>query len=140
MESEIFLLTLNNKGIHTEGLFLNLDRPRGRVPVAEKIMVGRAQVIQAEARTATVQGDNRHLDGDNNDDTWQEKYLPSVNDRTIDAGDIFLDLDLQHSGGSQKPINTLCHEAAFLENNAPLFHKKLDGSEKYYQEKDRMER
>ena len=44
MESEIFLLTLNNKGIHTEGIFLNLDRPRGRVPVAEKIMVGQAQV------------------------------------------------------------------------------------------------
>ena len=40
--SEISLLLLYNKGIHDEGLFLNLDRPRGGVPVASEIMAGRA--------------------------------------------------------------------------------------------------
>ena len=32
--SEIFSLPLNNKVIHTEVIFLNLDRPPGGVPVA----------------------------------------------------------------------------------------------------------
>ena len=38
--SEISLLPLNNKRIYAEGLFLNLDRPRGGVPVAAEIMAG----------------------------------------------------------------------------------------------------
>ena len=32
--SDIYLLLLNNKGIHAEGHLLNLDQPRGGVPVA----------------------------------------------------------------------------------------------------------
>ena len=42
--SEISLLLLNDKIIYAEGLFLNLDRPRGDVPVAAEIMAGRARV------------------------------------------------------------------------------------------------
>ena len=38
--SEISLLPLNDKGIYAEGLFLNLYRPRGGVPVEAEIMVG----------------------------------------------------------------------------------------------------
>ena len=40
--SDISLLTLYSKGIHDEGLFLNLDRPRGGVPVAAEIKAGKA--------------------------------------------------------------------------------------------------
>ena len=46
--SEIYLLPLNNKGIYTEVLFLNLDRPRGGVPVAAVIMTGQARVFGQE--------------------------------------------------------------------------------------------
>ena len=53
--SDISLLPLNDKDIHTEGIFLNLDRPHGGVPVAAEIMAGWARVIQDEAGTATVQ-------------------------------------------------------------------------------------
>ena len=42
--SERSLLLLNNKGIYSEGLFLNLDRTRGGVPVAAEIMSVLAQV------------------------------------------------------------------------------------------------
>ena len=42
--SGISLLLLNDKGIHNEGLFLYLDRPRGGVTVAAEIMVVRARV------------------------------------------------------------------------------------------------
>ena len=35
---------MNNKGIYAEGLFLNLDRPRGGDPVAAEIMAGRELV------------------------------------------------------------------------------------------------
>ena len=42
--SEISLLPLYDKGIHDEGLFLNLDRPCGGVPVKAEIMAGRARV------------------------------------------------------------------------------------------------
>ena len=41
-ESEISLLMLNDKGINAKGLFLNLDRPRGSVPIASEIMTGQA--------------------------------------------------------------------------------------------------
>ena len=37
---DISLLPLNDKGIHAEGIFLNLDRLRGGVPVASEIMAG----------------------------------------------------------------------------------------------------
>ena len=42
--SEISLLPLYDKSIHDEGLFHNLDRPGGGVPVAEEIMAGRSRV------------------------------------------------------------------------------------------------
>ena len=42
--SEISLLLLNHKVIYAEGLFLHLYWPRGSVPVAAKIIAGRAQV------------------------------------------------------------------------------------------------
>ena len=42
--SEISLLLLYDKGIYADGLFLNLDRLRGGVPVAAEIMAGRARV------------------------------------------------------------------------------------------------
>ena len=38
--SDIYLLPMNDKFIYAEGLFINLDRPRGAVPVAAKIMAG----------------------------------------------------------------------------------------------------
>ena len=38
--SEISLLTLNNKGIHSKGLFLNLDWPLCGIPVIVEIMAG----------------------------------------------------------------------------------------------------
>ena len=38
------LLPLKDKGIYAEGLFLNLDRSRGGVPVTAEIMVGRERV------------------------------------------------------------------------------------------------
>ena len=41
---EISLLPLNNKGIYAEGVFLNLDWPRGGVTVAAEIMGGQARV------------------------------------------------------------------------------------------------
>ena len=40
--SEISIFPMNNKGIHSEGLFLNLDRPGGSVSVAEEMVAGRA--------------------------------------------------------------------------------------------------
>ena len=42
--SEISLLSMNNKGIYAEGLFLILDGPRGGVPVAGEIMARRAGI------------------------------------------------------------------------------------------------
>ena len=127
---EIYLLPLNNKGIHTEGLLLNLDQPRGSVPVAAEIMAGRARLIQAEVRTATVQGNIRHLNEDNKHGMGSEKSPPSVNDRAIDAGGSFLDLDPQRGGGTQRPLKPPCHDAEFLEDNALLFHTEPDRSEK----------
>ena len=41
---KISLLPLNDKKIHAEGLYLNLDWPCGGIPVAAEIMEGRAQV------------------------------------------------------------------------------------------------
>ena len=41
---EISFLTLNDKGIYAERLFLNLDQPHGVVPVAAEIMAGRARI------------------------------------------------------------------------------------------------
>ena len=80
------LLLPNYKGIYAEGIFLILDRPRGGVPVAAEIMVGRAQVsgqewdpaaaefmaqrlqiFHTEAGNATVRSGKRHGDGDNDD-------------------------------------------------------------------------
>ena len=40
--SEISLINLNDKGIHAEGIFLNSDRSRGGIPVAARIMAGKA--------------------------------------------------------------------------------------------------
>ena len=40
--SEISIITLNDKGIYAEGIFLNLYRPRGGVLVTAEIMVGKA--------------------------------------------------------------------------------------------------
>ena len=42
--SRIYILPLNNKCIHDEGLFLNWDHPISGVPVTAQIMAGRAQV------------------------------------------------------------------------------------------------
>ena len=42
--SETSLLPLNDKGICAEGIFFNLDQPRGGVPVSAEIMAGRAGV------------------------------------------------------------------------------------------------
>ena len=80
------------------------------------------QVIQAEAETVTVQGNKRHIDGENNYDTGSDKYPPSVNDGAIDAEKISLDLDLQQGGGPQRPNKTPCRDTAFLDNYVPLFH------------------
>ena len=41
---EISILPLNDKGIHTEVPLLNLDRPRGSVPVAAEILAGQARI------------------------------------------------------------------------------------------------
>ena len=38
--SDIYLLLLNDKFIYAEGLFINLDRPHGGVPVTKTIMAG----------------------------------------------------------------------------------------------------
>ena len=84
-------------------------------------MVGQAWVIQTEAGTSTVQVNKRHLDGDNNDDTGLDKYPPSLNDRAIYTGYIFLDLYLQRGGGPQRPLKPPWHEAYFLDNDVPLF-------------------
>ena len=40
----ISLLPINDKVIHAEGLFLDLDWTRGGVPVTAEIMAGRARV------------------------------------------------------------------------------------------------
>ena len=85
---EMSLLLSNNKIIHAEDLFLNLDRPRCSVPVVEEIMEGQAQFIQVEAENATVWG-NKQIGGENNDDTELEKSQPSVNDRAIDPVGIY---------------------------------------------------
>ena len=138
--SEIPLLPLNDKGIHAEDLFLNLDRPRVGIPVAAEIMARRARVIQAEAGNATVRGNKRHLDGDNYDDTGSEKAPPSVNDRAVDAVGIFLNLDPQRGGGPQRPLKPPGHEAAFLDDDALLFHTEPGGSEQDQRDKDRMAR
>ena len=80
------LLPLKDKGIYAEGLFLNLDRQRGGVPVTPEIMVGRARfggqewdpaatefmarrlrIFQTEAGNVTVRSGKRHGDGDNDD-------------------------------------------------------------------------
>ena len=42
--SEISFLTLSNKGIHAEGIFLNLGHPGGGVTFVEEIVAGRARV------------------------------------------------------------------------------------------------
>ena len=103
-------------------------------------MAGRAQSIQAEAGNVTVQGNKRHLNGGNNDYKGSDKSPPSVQYRAIDAGNIFLDLEPQRGGGPQRPLKTPCHEAAFLDNDAPFYLTESDGSEQEHQEKDRMER
>ena len=84
--SEIDLLMMNDKGIYAKGLFFNLYRPRGSVPVAAEIMAVQAQVggqewdpaavefiarrwwiFKTEAGNATVGSGKRHGDGDDND-------------------------------------------------------------------------
>ena len=90
-------------------------------------MAGRALVIQDKAGTDTVQGNKRHLYGDNKDDTGLYKAPPSVNDRVIDGGDIFLDLDPQLGVGTQRPLKPLRHEANFLDDDVPLFHTEPEG-------------
>ena len=45
---------MNDKGIYTEGLFLNLDWPRGGDPVAAEIMAGQALVGGQEWDTAAA--------------------------------------------------------------------------------------
>ena len=42
-ESEISLLPLSDKGIHAEGLFLNLDCPRHSFTVTAETVAGRAR-------------------------------------------------------------------------------------------------
>ena len=138
--SDISLLPLKNKGIHFEGLFLNLDRMRRGVAVTAEIMAGQARVIQAEAGNTTIWGNKRHLNGDNINDTGWDKTPPSFNDRAIDAGEIFINLDLQRVGGSQRPLKNPCHEDTFLENYAPLFHTEPYRSEKDQRGKDMMAR
>ena len=118
---EINLCPLNDKGIHAEGIFFNLDWPCIGGPVAAEIMAVRARLIQAEAGKATVQGNKRHLDGENNDDTGLEKSSPSVNYRAIDSGEIFLDLYPQNGGGTQRPLKSPCHEASFIDDDTALF-------------------
>ena len=67
-------------------------------------MAGQARVIQDEVGTATFQGNKRHLDGETKNSTVSDKSPPSVNDKDIYAGDIFLDLDPQRGGGPQRPL------------------------------------
>ena len=59
--SEISLLPLNDKGIYSEVIFLNLDRPRGGVLVAAEIMAGRAQFIRQEWDPSVAEFMARHL-------------------------------------------------------------------------------
>ena len=80
------------------------------------------QVIQSDAGNDTVRGNKRHLNRDNNNETGQEKPPPSFNDRSIEAGYIFLNLDTQRGDGPQRPLKPLCHEADFIDNDAPLIH------------------
>ena len=67
--SEISLLPLNDKGINSEGLFLNLVWPRSGGTITEKTMERQARVIQNEAGNATVPGYKRQPNVDNNDGT-----------------------------------------------------------------------
>ena len=62
-------------------------------------MVERAQVIQVEEGNATFQGNKCYINRYNNDGMGSKKAPPSVNYMDIDYGGIFLDLDLQRSGG-----------------------------------------
>ena len=56
-----------------------------------------------------------------------EKNPPPVNDRAIDAGEFFLDLYLQHGGGTQRPLKPPRYEAAFLVNDLQLLQTEPDG-------------
>ena len=114
--SERSLILLNNKGIYSEGLFLNLDRTRGGVPVAAEIMSGLAQVggqelnpdsaefmaqrlgiIQTEAGNATVGSGEGHGYRDGNDAGYEISLLP-LYDKGIYAEGLFLKLDQPRSG------------------------------------------
>ena len=61
------------------------------------------------------------------------------NDRDIDAGDIFLNLDQKRGCGTQRPLKTPRPEAAFLDDDVTLFHTEPDGSYQDKQDKDRIE-
>ena len=136
--SDTSLLLLNDKGIRTEGIFCNLDWPHGGVPVVAEIMMRQTRVMQDEAGTVTFQDKKRHLNVDNNYDTGPKKSPPPVNDRAIDAGGIFLNLDPQRGCGPQRPLRSPCLEADFLDEGAPFFHTYPDGSDQEQQDKDRM--